>query len=109
MIRPAIFVVLFLLGLNSADAADRLVDAVKARDKSAVHALLNQRADVNGRENDGTTALHWAAYNDDSELVDLLIRSGARAKAVNRYGVTPLYSACVNGNAVIISMLLKAG
>ena len=87
----------------------RLVDAVRAADKTAVRTLLDQRVEVNAPQADGTTALHWAAHADDSELVDLLIRAGAHVKAANRYGVTPLWLACMNGNAPSIEMLLKAG
>ncbi len=48
---------------------------------------------------DGTTALHWAARNNDAVLVDRLLRAGADAKAANRYGVTPIALACENGSA----------
>ena len=44
------------------------------------------------------TALHWAAYHDDSGAAKLLLAAGANAKAENRYGVTPLSLACTNGN-----------
>jgi uncharacterized protein len=95
--------------LDVAGAEVSLVDAVKAVDKAAVRTLLAQRIDVNAPEPDGTTALHWAANRDDAEVVDLLIRAGANAKAANRYGVTPLWLAAMNGNAATIEMLLKAG
>jgi len=100
---------LVLASFNIAGAEVRLVDAVKAADKTAVRALLDQRVDVNAPQADGTTALHWAADGDDSEIVGLLIRAGANVKATNRYGVTPLWLACMNGNAVTIEMLLEAG
>ena len=100
---------LLVAGLDVARAEVGLVDAVKAADKTAVRALLNQRVDVNALQADGTTALHWAADSDDSEIVELLIRAGANVKAANRYGVTPLWLACMNGNAATIEMLLKAG
>jgi ankyrin repeat protein len=87
----------------------RLVQAVKAGDKTAAAALLQQRVDVNAPEADGTTALHWAVRQDDLDMVDRLIRAGADAKAVNRYGVSALYLACVNGSAATIEKLLKAG
>jgi uncharacterized protein len=86
-----------------------LVDAVKAGDIRTVHALLQQRVDVNGAEADGTSPLHWAVHRDDLEAVDLLIRSGANVKATNRYGVTPLALACENGSAATIERLLTAG
>jgi len=95
--------------LDVSGAEVSLVDAVKAVDKATVRTLLAQRIDVNAPEPDGTTALHWAANRDDAELVDLLIRAGANAKAANRYGVVPLWLAAMSGNAASIEMLLKAG
>ncbi|HEY2383905.1 MAG TPA: ankyrin repeat domain-containing protein [Terriglobia bacterium] len=58
---------------------------------------------------DGTSPLHWAVRADDAPAVDRLLRSGADAKAADRYGVTSLYLAAVNGNAAIIGKLLDAG
>jgi uncharacterized protein len=72
-------------------------------------ALIKQHVDVNAPEADGTTALHWAARQDDREMAELLIKAGANVKAANRYGVTPLYLACVNGSAPMITRLLDAG
>lgn len=90
-------------------AGPPLVEAVKRGDSAEVRALLERKADVNGAEPDGTTALHWAVQRDDVQMVDLLLRSGAKAQAATRYGVTPLYVACTNGNAAIVERLLKAG
>src|SRR3989304_2273501 len=65
-----------------AAAADlRLVEAAKQGDPEAVRSLLKQRADVNTRQADGTTALAWAAYRDDLETAELLIGAGANANA----------------------------
>ena len=41
-------------------------------DKAAVRALIAKKADVNAPQDDGATALHWAVYRGDKELVDLL-------------------------------------
>ena len=86
-----------------------LIEAIKRADTKAVRALLQQRMDVNIAEEDGTTALHWAANREDLGTVNLLIDAGANVKATNRYGVTPLAVACTRGNAAIIERLLKAG
>ena len=95
-----------LLGAGS-DA--RLANAVEERDRTGIRALLEKRIDVNAPQIDGMTALHWAAYQDDLETVELLVRAGAKVKAANRYGVTPLSLACTNGNEAIVGLLLKAG
>ena len=95
-----------LLGAGS-DAP--LADAAEKLDRAAVRALLDQHADVNAPQVDGTTALHWAAYQDDLETAALLVRAGANVKAANRYGVTPLSLACTNGNGAMVELLLKAG
>src|SRR5262249_37888488 len=86
-----------------------LADAAERVDRAQVGALLRQRVDVNAPQGDGMTALHWAAYHDDAELVEQLVRAGAQVKAANRYGITPLSLACTNGNASIVELLLKAG
>jgi ankyrin repeat protein len=65
--------------------------------------------DVNAREVDGTTALHWAVRADNAEETRRLLRAGARPDATNRYGVTPLSLAAANGNAAILSLLIAAG
>ena len=64
-------------------------------DRARIRALLEQRVDVNMPQVDGMTALHWAAYQDDLQTTEQLVRAGANVKAANRYGVTPLSLACV--------------
>jgi ankyrin repeat protein len=86
-----------------------LAEAAENNNTDAVRALVKKKSDVNARQADGMTALHWAAHHDDLSMVKLLLKSGADAKAANRYGVTPLTLACTNGNAAIVEELLKAG
>src|ERR1700761_6386018 len=95
---------LFLLASTAALAEPslRVVDAVKGSDRATVLSLLGQHADVNEAEDDGTTALQWAARLNDLELADRLLQAGANVNAANRYGVTALYLACVNGSAPMI-------
>jgi ankyrin repeat protein len=102
------FCIAFLL-LAANAFGGKLVDAVKTGDKTTALTLLQQKADVNSPEPDGTTAIMWAARQNDLQMADRLIRAGADVKAANRYGVTPLSLACVNGNAVMIEKLLTAG
>jgi uncharacterized protein len=86
-----------------------LIEAVKKTNVRIVQTLLQQKAEVNMTDADGSTALHWAAQKDSVEIADLLLRAGANAKATTRYGVTPLFLASMNGNAAIVGKLLDAG
>jgi ankyrin repeat protein len=109
----AIFALCGLLALCtfvSAEAADsRVADAAERRDAAAVRTLLKARADVNGRQPDGATALAWAAHWDAGELADVLLEAGADVNGADDHGVTPLALACANGNAAMASRLLAAG
>src|SRR5205807_3578904 len=84
-------------------------DAAMRGNRDAVRSLLEKKSDVNARQTDGTTALHWAVRSDDLETADVLIRAGANVSAANREGATPLLLASENGNAAMIEKLIKAG
>ena len=98
-----------LAALVGAAPRSAIADAAEQHDKASIRALLQTGADVNLAQVDGTTALHWAAYNDDAETAALLVKAGANVNAKNRYGVPPLAEACTNGNAAIVKLLLEAG
>jgi ankyrin repeat protein len=104
---------LALLGsvaLHSAAAvASALVDAASDADSGAAIGLVAEGADPNARSEDGTSALHWAAYHDDLELARTLLAAGAAADVINDYGSTPLSEAAAIGNPRMIGLLLEAG
>ena len=55
-----------------------------------VGVLLSHGADVDGKDEDGFTALHFAARADASKAVEILLKHGADSDAKNDSGVTPL-------------------
>lgn len=100
------------LGLLCAAAQasdDSLAVLVRAKDHDGAMALLTKGADGKSREVDGTTALMWACYNGDAELVERLLKAGADVSAVNDYGASALQVAAVVADPRIIKDLLKAG
>ncbi len=102
--------ILFAIALAGFAGDTRISDAAQKGDVAAVQALLKQNADVNASQGDGNTALHWAAYREDAEMVRVLLQAGANVKARTRLGgMTPLHLAATGGNAPIIDLLLKAG
>jgi uncharacterized protein len=106
-----LFVCVSIVGISlSANAqVAALADAAEHQDAARVRQLLDQRHDINTRQVDGMTALHWAVYHDDEELSRLLIGAGAEVNVKNRYGVLPLALAATNGSAALTSALLDAG
>ena len=102
-----LLVLLPMAGL--AAGRSEVADALKAGDLAGARKLVEQHADVNAPQSDGATALDWAVYRSDKEMVDLLLGAGANARAASREGSTPLWLASINGDAAIIAALLKAG
>jgi len=86
-----------------------IVEAAKNSDKAALRSLVQQKADVNAADVDGSTALLWVAYHDDIECADLLLRAGAKPNLATDLGVTPLWQASENGSSAMVKRLLAAG
>ena len=103
--------VVFLLAPLAGYSAGRsdVADAAARGDEAAIQKLVEQHADVNAPQGDGATALHWAVFHSNKEMVDLLLHAGANPKAANREGATPLWLASINGDAATIAALIKAG
>src|SRR5688572_235689 len=78
-----------LSGAAAAGDSGTLLTAAKRNDTAAVRALL-KKSKVNERQPDGTTALAWAVYNDNTEAAALLLANGADPNLANDYGVGPL-------------------
>ncbi len=102
--------VLSVSGSEAAAQSSVLIEAIKNQNTETARVLLKgKRVDVNLRQPDGGTALHWAAHLNDVAIVELLLEAGADVNASNDLGVTPLLLACENGNASVARILLKAG
>jgi len=94
---------------GSAFAATPLADAIENGRRDDVLKLIEQGADVNAAQADGTTPLQWAAYKLDTDLVERLLKRGAKAATQNRFGATPLGEGAKAANLKIVQLLLKAG
>ncbi len=85
-----------------------LVELAEYQDWEALQSSISSE-DVNAAQPDGMTALFWATYYDQTDVIRMLLNAGANANISNRYGMTPLIQAAINGNGEVISMLLDAG
>jgi uncharacterized protein len=68
---------------------NRREDTVKPA-LEAVKLLIEMRSDVNAIGEHGWTALHGAAYTGSNEVLEVLIKNGARMDVVDGFGQTPL-------------------
>jgi uncharacterized protein len=98
-------------GLSYAQSGPQsLVDLVRSGQREAVLAAITSPAvDVNVPAPDGSTALLWATYNVDHEMVRALLKRGAKVNVANRYGDYPITEAVKLGDVQLVRMLLDAG
>lgn len=90
-----------------------LHQAAERNDLSKIKLLLSQGVNVNGRDCDNYTPLHYAAIknNDKShwEVFKTLLKNGADPNAQDSSGRTPLYSLCSveNSNHLTVQLFLS--
>ena len=89
--------------------ADPIHDAAKNGDLAGVQAELDKGVDVNAKNVDGETPLHWTASAGHKEIAELLIANGADVNAKNVDGQTPLDVAVDWFNDELADLLRKHG
>lgn len=87
----------------------RLMYLVNEGDLEGINELLDLGTDVNFRDVDGRTALHIAACQGTTHVVQLLIQRGAEIDRKDRWGSTPLADAIYYKNHDVIKLLEKHG
>jgi ankyrin repeat protein len=94
---------------SAALAQESLSDLIRAGNREAVlAAITSPDLDLNTPEPDGSTALLWATYKVDHELVRALLKAGAKANVTNNFGASPLGEAVKLGDVELVRMLLDA-
>ena len=88
--------------------------AAKIGHLEAVKQHLASGADVNAIDHEGNTLLHHAVYNDQTEIIRLLIDKGAevngkRKAANNEKGVAPLHTATWRSTIETMELLIDNG
>ena len=100
--------------IENADARDSdgrtlLMKAAKKGNIELIENLLYSEADVNAADDDGWTALMFAArFQDNPKAVALLLNAGAKMQAENNYGITALLLAAGFSHSTdIVSLLME--
>src|SRR5260370_2233619 len=81
--RSVLATTLILAGTAAMAADFSLVEAARNQDQQKVRASVTQRAYVNVRSADGSTALLWAAHWNDLATAELLLRAAADPNAAD--------------------------
>lgn len=71
--------------------------------------IATKRADLDSRDEDGVSPLHYASRHGHIDPVRLLLGAGANPSITENYGFTPLHEAAENGHAEVAHALLAAG
>ena len=103
-------VMLIALGWSSLAFCGEIHDAAKNGDLGRVKALVKESPDlVFSRDDDGWTALHYAALNGKKDVVELLLANKADVNAKAGNGATPLDIAAGHGHKGVTELLRRHG
>ena len=101
----------FLFNLLATKKPDpqQLFDAAKTGDTGAVKLLLDQGVDMNVKDNDGWSALHYAAIYAHTKTVKFLLDQGVDINATDNYGRHALHFAAIYAHTETVKFLLDRG
>lgn len=87
-----------------------LCEAINSDEVHLVKLLIENGANVEGKDRAGLTALQLAVSLRNAQTVEILIRGGVNVNAADaKQGLHPLYVAAMLGSTQMTSLLLKAG
>ncbi|KAK8186813.1 ankyrin repeat-containing domain protein, partial [Phyllosticta paracitricarpa] len=73
-----------------------------------VDLLISRGADVNIKNNNGNTALHFTASKSNLDIARKLVENKASARVKDKRGQLPLHRAAAVGSVPLIKLLLEA-
>jgi ankyrin repeat protein len=89
------------------DLDAHLLQAAKQGDINSVHSLLKEGANIESKDQTGSTPLVIAAEHGDAAMLKLLLSSGANPSIRNKYEETALTVAARSFNPDITELLLE--
>lgn len=94
-----------------ADGEQVLFNLVKEGDIENLKTLIDTGVDVNTKDDNGFTALHYAVYHDKIDIVRFLLEKDADVNIVaqQRMKYTPLLIAALKSRADIFMLLEETG
>lgn len=84
----------------------QFVDVCRKGSISAVQRLLDQGFDVQSDDPVKNTGLHYAAANNDLEMINFLIKNKIKIEERNKHMETPMILAVISGNLAAVELLV---
>lgn len=117
MLSVFIILLLFGAGCDRMKKSTPLIDAIRAKDKAKIAALLKKGANINAAVRDGTTPLIAAAATCNWPLLKLLVDKGAKVNVYDASKKSPMMYAlyhCSGGKKAntrykVVRYLLEKG
>jgi len=81
--------------------------AAARADNESINRMINKGVDVNLRNDNGITALHYSIMNMHFETSKLLLERGADINAEDRWGITPSDIAKVWRNPEMLTLIME--
>ena len=101
-------ILIFSMYAHASDIGSPLIMAVREGNYQHAQALLAQGADPN-QQDQFTAPLQYAAAENNTRMIDLLLRNGARINFQDREGKTPLHYAAMNRARNAAELLISKG
>lgn len=87
--------------------SNNFIEAIERNDIDLVKTIFNKGANVNGKDTDGFTPLHFATRNNSKEILVYLLNNAADPTQISNKGNTPLHLAALKGYLDIAEILLR--
>ncbi|XP_065574984.1 serine/threonine-protein phosphatase 6 regulatory ankyrin repeat subunit A-like [Artemia franciscana] len=96
-------------GCTQVGETQRLFLAALEGHTETVECLIQSGTDVNIKNVEGESPLHFAALKGHTRTVEYLIQSGADVNVKNEDGTSPLHFAAVEGHTETVEYLMQSG
>lgn len=100
--------VFWLMSLFTADMTT-LMEAAMEGDTETIQAELQNGADIDVMDEEGSSALHWALWFGENEAAQLLVEEGSDLNLCDYEGYSPLMIAVFNEDVEMAAFLLENG
>jgi len=98
--------ILYISGCATSATRNDMFQNLSLQDSYALEQSLESGQEVNQKDEQGRTALHYAV-EIDAPSIDVLLEAGADVNAQDNKGLTPLHIAVMHNHNMVVPLLLR--